>query len=172
MRFFKIISLIFIGFLFGALSHKYNPIHSKSVEFIRKHILQNSIQFEVVSYKHGDFIFLDRNYSESLEPKELKNTFLVRTNRHASGNLHLKVTNEVTLHRLISPKNNNQGYFDWLISDSKTRVEGVGINHEILISKVFKRGSYNLSIGGPFTTDPIFISSKDPNFRKHFSFLN
>ena len=172
MKVFKFISLIITGFLPGALSHKYNPLHQESVEFIKRHILKKSIKFEVVSYKHGDFIFFDRNYTESLHPKELENTFLVKTNRHAGGILHLTVKNEVTLHRLISPKNNNQGYFDWLISDCKTRVDGTGIDHEILISKVFKTGSYRLSMGGPFSADPIFISAKDSNFIEHFSILN
>ena len=66
MKFFKSTSLIFTGFLLGALSHKYNPLHQKSVEFIKRHILNNSVKFEVVNYKHGDSIFFDRNYSESL----------------------------------------------------------------------------------------------------------
>ena len=172
MKLYKSISLILIGFFLGTLSHKYNPIHQNSIEFIKRHILNKSIKFEVVNYKHGDSIFFDRNYSESLHPKELENTFLVKTNRHANGNLYLKIRNEVTIYRLISPKNNNQAYFDWLINDSKILVDGVGVDHEILISKVFKKGSYILSMGGPFSADPIFISAKDLNFREHFSLLN
>ena len=172
MKFYKSISLILIGFFLGALSHKYNPIHQNSIEFIKRHILNKSVKFEVVNYKHGDSIFFDRNYSESLHPKELENTFLIKTNRHAYGNLYLKIRNEVTLYRLISPKNNNQAYFDWLINDSKILVDGVGVDHEILISKVFKKGSHKLNIGGPFCADPIFISANDSNFRQYFSVIN
>lgn len=169
MGYFKIISLIFVGFLLGVLSHKYNPIHLNSIDFIKRYILQKKIKFEVVTYNHGDYIFLDRNYSESLHPKELENTFLVKTNRHANGTLFLKVKNEVILHRIISAKNNNQGYFDWVIKSSKARVSSLGDNLNILITKKFNKGFYRLKLGGPFSADPIFISTEDLDLTKHFS---
>ena len=172
MRYFKIITIAISCFLLGAFSHQYNPLHQKSIEFFKRHILQKKIKFDLVAYNHGDHIFLDRNYSESHHPKELDKSFLVKTNRHANGTLFIRVMDELTLHRLISPKNNNQGYFDWVISSSETRVDATGVKHDLLISKVFKKGTYRISLGGPFSADPIFISHNDLILTEHFSILN
>tara|TARA_Y100001968_G_scaffold108646_1_gene98273 strand:+ start:717 stop:1139 length:423 start_codon:yes stop_codon:yes gene_type:complete len=115
----------------------------------------------IVLYRKNVPLFIDRHYFDSSETEIFDGSYLIQVQRHRTKNLNLLVQKDLIAYRILSEANDNTPFADWNRSNLRTKVQGAGCTHEIIIQKKLAPGEYFLPAGGPISACPLLIKVID-----------
>ena len=165
--------LIAISFIIGIFWHKFQlePIgmireisNKYKLTFIKEKEMKKvkrwyEAKFTFSIYKKGIPLFLDRSYSEEIGDSRLEGLYLIQIPRHFRKNIIIKSDIPITVYRMLDINENNLNYI-YEKTDIKVKVVGHSLTHNIVVEKFFEPGIITLSAGGPTSSSPILISTK------------
>ena len=147
---FKLALIIFFFYLL--------VVFSKTFSF-----KQEKLSYKIQSYKTHNHIYLDREYKNMKNNYYLKNTLIIKVPRHQTGSIRIRTNKPIIVLRATCEKNNNKNYSVWEKINVKIKIVGVSCIHNQLYKKKFNRGTFQLLVGGPIASDPIFIRVLNDN---------
>jgi len=118
-------------------------------------------RFAMTRYTHGIPVFADRLFYDTIEDPRLDNLLLIQIPRHHKDLISINTSQDITIYRLISDKNNNSIFDSWNKTNIQVNIIGPNSTHTTVVSKRFPPGIIDLEPGGPISSSPILIDAKE-----------
>ena len=114
-------------------------------------------KLRIIKYSEGLNIFSDRNYFNHKNDNFLRGKFLIQIPRHYKKKIEIFFKNETKVYKVLCKTNNNSLASNWVKENSSVLIVSSSCVHELVYSKLIKKGKYEFYSGGPVSADPIFL---------------
>ena len=152
--------IFFLGVLVGTIWRHY-IIYPYPQLFAWREATKVRPTLALTRYTHGIPVFADRLYYDTIEDPRLDNLLLIKIPRHHKDLISINTSQEITIYRLISDKNNNSIFDCWNKTNIQVNIIGASSTHSMVVSKRFPSGIIDLEPGGPISSSPILIDAKE-----------
>ena len=125
----------------------------------------------IFDYQPGYYIFTDKWYVNNLNDEKIIGKTLIQISRHRKENIEFFLNKNTFIYRVISDKNDNSIYNDWVKTNFNLEINGFSCVHKEVVKKYFLKGTVKLNSGGPTSADPIFLdisNNNDIEIKTHF----
>lgn len=119
----------------------------------------SSIPVRILPYSHGDPVYSNRAYANTLQVDDLKGAQIVPIDRHLKKDIAIDATNAFIVYRLITPDNDNEVFDGWEELDVAIKVIGGSCTMRSIVTKGLPKGRHYLPPGGPIAASPILLRS-------------